>query len=83
MKLRRPTDDSVAGCLWLARLTDMRASMTMGQPFPGVWLPREMSIDEALQLAVRLHQEERLDGACTLYRRILDAVGQTLKVIAR
>ena len=35
---------------------------------------REMSIDDALQLAVRLHQQNRLEGARTLYRRILDAV---------
>ena len=26
---------------WLVRVDDIRASMTMGQPFPGVWLPRE------------------------------------------
>lgn len=36
---------------WLARLTDARASMVMGQPFPGVWLPREMSVDGAVTLA--------------------------------
>jgi predicted TPR repeat methyltransferase len=35
---------------------------------------REMSIDDALQLAVRLHQQNRLEGARTLYRRILEAV---------
>ena len=26
---------------WLVKIDDIRASMTMGQPFPGVWLPRE------------------------------------------
>lgn len=36
---------------------------------PGV---REMGVDDALQFAVRLHQQERIEGACTLYRRILD-----------
>ena len=36
---------------WLARLTDMRASMVMGQPFPGVWLPREMWVQGAATLA--------------------------------
>jgi len=36
---------------WLARLTDMRASMVMGQPFAGVWLPREMNIQGAVTLA--------------------------------
>ena len=27
---------------WLVKIDDIRASMTMGQPFPGVWLPRGM-----------------------------------------
>lgn len=36
---------------WLARLTDMQASMVMGQPFADVWLPREMSIQGAVTLA--------------------------------
>lgn len=35
---------------------------------------RELGIDDALQLAVRLHQQDRLQGASTLYRRILEAV---------
>jgi tetratricopeptide (TPR) repeat protein len=34
----------------------------------------EMGIDEALELAVRMHREDRLDGARTLYQRILQAV---------
>ena len=34
----------------------------------------EMGIDDALQLAVRLHQQERYDGARTLYLRILAAM---------
>lgn len=38
---------------------------------PGV---KEMGLDDALQLAVRLHRDERLEGACTLYKRILEAV---------
>jgi len=36
---------------WLARLTDVQASMVMGQPFAGVWLPREMSVEGAVTLA--------------------------------
>lgn len=32
---------------------------------------REMTLDDALKLAVRLHREDRLEGACTLYKRIL------------
>lgn len=27
---------------WLARVEDVRASMSMGEPFPGVWLPRDI-----------------------------------------
>lgn len=29
---------------WLLRVTDLRASMTMGEPFPGVWLPRDVEM---------------------------------------
>ena len=36
---------------WLVRVDDIRASMTMGQPFPGVWLPREMNIHAGVSLA--------------------------------
>jgi hypothetical protein len=37
---------------WLVRVDDLRASMTMGQPFPGVWLPRNISIHAGLTLAL-------------------------------
>jgi hypothetical protein len=37
---------------WLVRIDDIRASMTMGQPFPGVWLPRNMNIHAGLTLAL-------------------------------
>jgi hypothetical protein len=37
---------------WLVRIDAIRASMTMGQPFPGVWLPREMEIEAGLTLAL-------------------------------
>jgi outer membrane protein assembly factor BamA len=33
------------------RIDDLRASMTMGQPFPGIWLPRGMLIHAGLTLA--------------------------------
>lgn len=33
-----------------------------------------MTLDDAMALAVRLHRENRLDGARTLYKRILEAV---------
>jgi hypothetical protein len=36
---------------WLVRVDDIRASMTMGQPFPGVWLPRAMNIHGGITLA--------------------------------
>lgn len=37
---------------WIVRVDDLRASMQMGQPFPGVWLPRDVSIHAGLTLAV-------------------------------
>ncbi len=37
---------------WLVRIDDLRASMTMGQPFPGVWLPRNINIHAGITLAV-------------------------------
>ncbi len=36
---------------WLVKIDDIRASMTMGQPFPGVWLPREMNIHAGVTVA--------------------------------
>lgn len=29
---------------WLVRVTDLRATMTMGQPFPDVWLPKDVEM---------------------------------------
>ena len=37
---------------WLVNVDDIRASMTMGQPFPGVWLPRELNIHAGITLAM-------------------------------
>ena len=37
---------------WLFRLDSLRASMTMSQPFPDVWLPRDVEILVDAQLAV-------------------------------
>jgi len=37
---------------WLVKIDDIRASMTMGQPFPGVWLPRAMNIHAGVTLAM-------------------------------
>jgi Omp85 superfamily domain len=36
---------------WLVKVDDIRASMSMGQPFPGVWLPRAMEIHGGVTLA--------------------------------
>lgn len=36
---------------WLVRVNTVKASMTMGQPFPDVWLPRGIDVDVALTLA--------------------------------
>ena len=37
---------------WLVHVDDVRASMTMGQPFPDVWLPRGLEMNAALTLAL-------------------------------
>ncbi len=36
---------------WLVRVDDISASMTMGQPVAGVWLPREIDIRAGVSLA--------------------------------
>lgn len=36
---------------WLAQVDDVTASMTMGQPFPDVWLPRSLQMDVRLLMA--------------------------------
>ena len=37
---------------WLASVTGAHATMTMGQPFPDVWLPRDTEIQIGLMLAI-------------------------------
>lgn len=37
---------------WLARVDEVRASMTMSQPFPDVWLPRTLEVNASLTLAL-------------------------------
>jgi hypothetical protein len=37
---------------WLVRVDDLRASMEMGQPFPDIWLPRNMMIHGGVTLAL-------------------------------
>jgi Omp85 superfamily domain/Surface antigen variable number repeat len=52
---------------WLVKIDDIRASMTMGQPFPGVWLPRGMNIHAGVTLAMGSF-EATYDRAFTNYR---------------
>jgi len=37
---------------WLVRINDLRATMTMSQPFPDVWLPRGLELTAGMTLAV-------------------------------
>lgn len=37
---------------WLVHVNDAKATMTMGQPFPNVWLPNAIDMNVALTLAV-------------------------------
>lgn len=37
---------------WLVHVDDVKASMTMGQPFPDVWLPQNVDVAVALTIAV-------------------------------
>ena len=41
---------------WLFRLDDLTASMTMRQPFPGVWLPARIEVRAALSLAAGAYE---------------------------
>jgi len=37
---------------WLVRIDDLRANMQMGQPFPDVWLPKNMNIHAGVTIAL-------------------------------
>src|SRR6185369_1978954 len=37
---------------WLVKIDDLTAQMQMGQPFPGIWLPRNMNIHAGLTFAL-------------------------------
>jgi hypothetical protein len=39
---------------WLVRLNELKATMTMGQPFKDVWLPRDVRFDVSIMLAIGL-----------------------------
>jgi hypothetical protein len=53
---------------WLVHVDDVRASMTMGQPFPDVWLPRALDLHASLTLALGT-VEFRMALAYDDYRR--------------
>ena len=52
---------------WLVRVDDLRASMTMGQPFDGIWLPRTINIHGGFTLATGSF-EASYERAFTNYR---------------
>ena len=37
---------------WLVHISDAKATMTVGQPFPDVWLPSSLDVNLAMTLAV-------------------------------
>src|ERR1700681_1281423 len=55
-QILRYTFDNVAldffPAQWLASITGLHASMTMGEPFPDVWLPRGLDLQLGMMLAV-------------------------------
>lgn len=53
---------------WFARVTDVRASMTMGEPFPEVWLPNRIEVTVSGMLATGRF-DLRYDTRYTDYRR--------------
>ena len=53
---------------WLVKIDDIRASMTMGQPFPGVWLPREINIHSGVTLANGSFEASATSAAFNEYR---------------
>jgi hypothetical protein len=53
---------------WIVRVDDLRASMQMGQPFPGVWLPRDVSIHAGVTIALG-SMELRYKRAFSNYRK--------------
>lgn len=61
---------------WLVRIDDMKASMTMSHPFPGVWLPRDVDALMTGTMAmgdvgVRYHLEYRDYREATSTGRII------------
>jgi hypothetical protein len=37
---------------WFVNVKDVHASMTMGQPFPDVWLPRDLQATASMSIAI-------------------------------
>ena len=50
------------------RVDDLRANMEMGQPFPDVWLPRNMYVHAGLTLALG-SMELQYTRAVSYYRK--------------
>jgi hypothetical protein len=48
----RNIDTDFLPAQWLLRLDGLSATMEMGQPFPGVWLPRTLGIGFEITLAI-------------------------------
>ena len=53
---------------WLFRLEDFTASMSMRQPFAGIWLPARIEVRAVLSLATGMY-EMRLERTFANYRR--------------
>jgi hypothetical protein len=66
---------------WLMRIDDMKASMTMSQPFPGVWLPRDVDATVNATMAmgdvgVRYHLEYHDYREATASGRVILPAGR-------
>ena len=59
----------------VARVDDLVASMTMGEPFPGIWLPKQVEARVALGFAMGT-VEARYDISYTDYKE----AGVTVRV---
>jgi hypothetical protein len=53
---------------WMLRVDHLKASMEMSQPIPGVWLPRNLSVQAGVSLAVGLYTF-RYDRRFSDYKR--------------
>jgi hypothetical protein len=63
---------------WLFRCNDLRASMTMGQPFPEVWLPKGVEMNFGIEVAIG-----EINARYTLDDSNYRLAGGTAKIIKR